>query len=95
MANLFQSSPLDLHKQNSVGLRGIATIESEVNLMSASFSSQYQSSMSSGKTKSQEREPVLPDRVKSGEDLRTYLCVMNLPNKYTHAELVCEINETH
>ena len=50
---------------------------------------------SSGKGKSQEREPCIVEKIKSGEDLRTYLCVMNLPNKYTHNELLNEINETH
>jgi uncharacterized protein YdbL (DUF1318 family) len=102
MANFFQTSPLegDPKTQNNLGLRGIATIESEMNALSASFSSQHFSkgssqTFSSGKAKSQEREPVIPDKIRSGEDLRTYLCVMNLPNKYTHAELVGEINETH
>ena len=70
-------------------------------MMRSNFSSQHLSkgnsshTMSSGKPKSQEREPVIPEKVRNGEDIRTYLCVMNLPNKYTHAELVTEINESH
>ena len=35
------------------------------------------------------------ERVKRGEDLRTYLCVKNLPIKYTRKELEDEINLTH
>lgn len=62
-------------------------------------SSNSQHNTSSGRNiltnHSQEREPVILDKVKSGEDLRTYLCVKNLPNKYSHTELVAEINETH
>ena len=34
------------------------------------------------------------EKVKRGEDLRTYLCVKNIPIKYTRKELEDEINQT-
>lgn len=39
--------------------------------------------------------PVDPQRVMAGEDLRTYLCVMNVPNKYTKTQIEAEIDERH
>ena len=40
-------------------------------------------------------DPCDIEKVKRGEDLRTYLCVKNLPIKYTKKELEEEINLTH
>ena len=47
----------------------------------------------SGKNNS--NEPVLIDRVKQAQDLRTYLCVKNIPCRYSKKELKDEISRTH
>ena len=44
---------------------------------------------------SQNEDPCDIEKVKRGEDLRTYLCVKNLPIKYNKKELEEEINKTH
>ncbi len=47
--------------------------------------------MTNGKSFS---EPVKVDKVKQGEDLRTYLCVKNIPCRYSKKQLKEEINKT-
>lgn len=47
--------------------------------------------MAGGKSYS---EPVKVERVKQGEDLRTYLCVKNIPCRYSKKQLKEEINKT-
>ena len=47
--------------------------------------------MTNGKSYS---EPVKVEKVKQGEDLRTYLCVKNIPCRYSKKQLKEEINKT-
>ena len=50
---------------------------------------------SSSSKRNQYNEPVRIELVKQGKDLRTYLCVKNIPCRYTKKELKDEINISH
>ena len=54
-----------------------------------------QNASSTSKSNRSQAEPVRVDLVKQGKDLRTYLCVKNIPCRYNKKELKEEINRTH
>ena len=54
-----------------------------------------QNASSTSKSNRSQAEPVRVALVKQGKDLRTYLCVKNIPCRYNKKELKEEINRTH
>lgn len=54
-----------------------------------------QASSTSKSVRNNNSEPVDIERVKQGQDSRTYLCVKNIPCRYSKQELKNEINKSH
>lgn len=38
---------------------------------------------------------IILERIKSGEDLRTSICIKNIPNKYKQFEMLQELKKNH